>query len=85
MRDQEARRTTVLWLKRLTIILEGDHTLTLNQVVHRQIGRVAAVTERHHIFVGRLNARILEEGVDRNALPASIKLGPLGDAVDVRG
>src|SRR3954471_17351155 len=49
MRDQQPRRAAVLGLKRLTAVLVGDPRPATDQVLERQVGRIAAVTPRADI------------------------------------
>ena len=60
-----------------------DPGLAAGEVREREVGRVAAVGERHRERALRLDP--LEQGVDRDAAEARAELRPLGHAVDVAG
>ena len=55
--------------------------LAVGEVLDREVGRVAAVAERHRVGAQRLGA--VEQPVHRDAAEARPELRPAGDAVDV--
>jgi hypothetical protein len=71
----------VLRIERLVVVRVGDPGLPARDVLEREVGRVAAVAERHDEFRARLDA--IEERVDRDTGPHGVELRPLRDAVDV--
>src|SRR6266550_7884607 len=71
----------VLGLQRLAVVGEGNPGLAAGHVLEREIRRVAAVAEGHHVLGARLDA--VEQDVERDAGPGSVELRPLGHAVDV--
>src|SRR5262249_41647341 len=84
VRDQETRRAAVLRRQRLAVEAGRHQALATEQVVERQVGRVAAVAVRHEVGRRRLlEARRREQVVDRDPLPDGSELAPLGHAVDV--
>src|SRR4051794_30889166 len=83
VRYQQARRPAVLGLERRAVVGVDHPRLAVRDVLDRQVGRVAAVGVDHR--VGAEDLEILEQRVDRHALPAGAQLGPGRDAVDVDG
>src|SRR4051812_26708840 len=81
VRHEQARRPAVLRLERLLVVSERDPGLAAGDVLERQVRRVAAVAEGHHVLGLVLDT--LEQRVDRDALPDRVELRPLGHAVDV--
>src|SRR3954451_18739990 len=83
VRDEQPYRAAVLRVERLAVVAERDPGFAVDQILERDVRRVAAVTERDR--VGRVVLDGLEQRVDSHALPDRVELRPAGDAVDVGG
>src|SRR3954454_2903537 len=65
VRDEQPGRATVLRVERLAPVFIGDPRLAAGQICKRQIGCVAAVTEREYVLGARLD--VLEQRIERDA------------------
>src|SRR6185437_14989349 len=83
VRHEEPGGAAVLGAQRLAVVFVGDPCLAVAQVRQRRVRRVAAIAAGHDISGVRLDA--VEQRVERDAAPVRAELGPLSDAVDVRG
>ncbi len=73
----------MLGIKIASVEPVDDPGSPVQQVIDRQIGGVATVGVGESKVRGGLDLR--EQHIQRDALPRSAKLGPLGDTVDVDG
>ena len=80
VRDEQPRRAAVLGLQRLAVVVERHPRLAAGDVLHRQVGGVAAVAEREHV-VGSSPPR--RAACRPRRPPDGVELRPLRDAVDV--
>ena len=62
VRHQQARRPPVLGRERLAVVLPDDQRLAVQQILHRQVGRIPAIAKRHH------------EGEGGSSSPAAAKI-----------
>src|SRR5688572_8735172 len=46
VRHQEARRSPMFGRERLAVVLPDDQRLSVQQILHRQVGRIAAIAKR---------------------------------------
>jgi hypothetical protein len=83
VRDEHARRATVLGFEWLTVEAEHDPGPAARDVFERQVGGVAAVRELDDVLGRGLDS--VEQRVDGDALPRGVQLRPLGHAMDVDG
>src|SRR6266516_4359721 len=79
--DEQPRRAAVLRVEGLAVVAVGDPRLAVGDVLKRQVRRVPAVAEGHH--VRRFVLDVLQKRVDGDAFPDRGELRPLRDAVDV--
>jgi hypothetical protein len=71
----------VLRLERLAVVAERDPGLAADEILERDVRRVAAVGEGERVLGAGLDP--VEQGVERDTLPARVELRPLRYAVDV--
>src|SRR5207245_10515044 len=83
MRHDQSRRPAMHRLERLVVELVGNERLPLRHFVEGNIGRVAAGGIGHHDLAGRVELNRLEQGIDADAEPLHVELGPLGNTADV--
>src|SRR6476659_6271623 len=83
VRNEQPRGPAVLGVERFTPKLVRDPGFPLTEVLEREVRRVAAVTEREHVFGARVDP--VEQCVERDAGPTRVQLRPLRDAMDVDG
>src|SRR5262249_24254664 len=83
VRDQQARRTTVLQLEVLAAEPKCDPCLPVEEILQRQIRRVPAkgVNERKRRIVGDA----VQQRIERHAFPHRVELRPPSTAWDIRG
>src|SRR5688572_5164716 len=84
VRHQEARRPPVFGLERLAVVLPDHQRLSFQQILDRQIGRIAAIAKRHHEW-GRwlLEPGRCEDPLNGDAAPVSVELGPARHTVNI--
>src|SRR5207244_3008540 len=85
VRDDESGWPAVRRLQGRTFIPIGDEGLPVDDIAERQVGGVAADRVRDHEAGGRVDLDVLQQGVDADARPDGVQLGPLRDAADVDG
>src|SRR5262249_53059617 len=68
VRYQQACRTSVTRCKRGVIEFRDDECLAVQQICHRQVGRVTPVAVCHHVSSRRRGeTRSLEQGIESDA------------------
>ena len=81
MGDQQSRRSAVLGCKCLSVVLIGNPSLTVEQILKWQVGAVTAVAVNEREVGFGLD--VVEQRVEGDAAPDRIQLGPTRHAMDV--
>jgi hypothetical protein len=84
MRNEQAGGTAVLRLERFPVVGISNPGLAVGDVLERKIRRVASVAMSDDVACVVL-ADVLEQGIDGDACPRRVELGPLGHAVNIHG
>src|SRR5262245_26104836 len=84
VRHQEACRASMLGCERLALVLPDDERLSFQQILYREVGRVAPVAKCHHVrrrWV--LEPGHLEDAINGDAAPLGVELRPARHAVNI--